>query len=655
MSSSYAVGDQPVPGAGYSLAAFLGRGGFGEVWKATAPGGAEAALKIIRLGSREGHKELRALQLVKRIHHTHLVPIIAFWIKNEKGEILDYEAVLRADRETIPKMTAAAPTATLDSLAPAAPQDGPAELIIAMGLGDQNLYDRLEQCQKEGMPGIPDDELLGYLEDSAEAIDFLNSPVHDLGSGLAGIQHCDIKPHNLVLVGGSVQICDFGLARMMGTDRATTAAASIAYAAPECLVKGKPSDSTDQYCLAVSFVELKTGQLPYDDLSMASVIDAKRNDKLDFSSLPEAVQSVLRRATSSDPAKRYPSCREMVRELRRALSLPDHAANRSAKKGVRQFVAAILAVAVVASGAVWAWHRISPEPVPAPIVPATGQPELASNGLTNIVPVAKSSESPTRIPSKTDHVESPIQEGNAYLASGTKALENKNFATAVADLERASKLLPRDARIFSRLGAAWLGRQQWDKAVASYTTAIEIEPFDNDYLCRGRAYLELKATDKAIADFAAAVRLNPSNAAAYVALGDAHLDQDEASHAIAAFSEAIRICASDPGANFPQLTVRLLRANAYLSLGKKAEAADDLTHVLPLLHREDRQSIQSVLDALDALAVAYADAGQYADAVKWAKKSVELAPDEPTKNTCRDRLKAFEAKESASRSKRSAP
>ena len=39
---------------------FLGRGGFGEVWKARAPGGAEAALKIIRLGSREGRKEFRA-------------------------------------------------------------------------------------------------------------------------------------------------------------------------------------------------------------------------------------------------------------------------------------------------------------------------------------------------------------------------------------------------------------------------------------------------------------------------------------------------------------------------------------------------------------------------------------------------------------------
>ena len=169
MPAHYSVGDQPVPGAGYRLAKFLGRGGFGEVWKATAPGGAEAAVKIIRLGSREGRKELRALQLVKRIHHTHLVPIIAFWIKNDKGEILDDEAVLRADQQdTAAVSAAAAQTQVVDSADATATLDGPAELIIAMGLGEQSLYDRLEQCRKAGLPGIPDEELLGYLEDSAD-------------------------------------------------------------------------------------------------------------------------------------------------------------------------------------------------------------------------------------------------------------------------------------------------------------------------------------------------------------------------------------------------------------------------------------------------------------------------------------------------------
>ena len=122
---------------------------------------------------------------------------------------------------------------------------------------------------------------------------------------------------------------------MIGADRATTAAASIAYAAPESLVQGKPSDSTDQYCLAVSYVELKTGKLPYSDLTMAAVMEAKRRDDLDLSMLPEAVRVVVRRATSSDPAKRYGSCREMVRQLR--------AASGSETAGSRETCAALAA------------------------------------------------------------------------------------------------------------------------------------------------------------------------------------------------------------------------------------------------------------------------------------------------------------------------
>jgi len=40
-------GDEPIPG--YRLSHFMGRGAFGEVWRASAPGGTSAALKFIDL------------------------------------------------------------------------------------------------------------------------------------------------------------------------------------------------------------------------------------------------------------------------------------------------------------------------------------------------------------------------------------------------------------------------------------------------------------------------------------------------------------------------------------------------------------------------------------------------------------------------------
>ena len=70
----YAIGDPILPG--YRLVKLLGRGGFGEVWQADAPGGMSVAIKVlVNVGRREGTREYRALQTVKNIRHAHMVPV----------------------------------------------------------------------------------------------------------------------------------------------------------------------------------------------------------------------------------------------------------------------------------------------------------------------------------------------------------------------------------------------------------------------------------------------------------------------------------------------------------------------------------------------------------------------------------------------------
>ena len=68
-------GEEPIPG--YRLERLLGRGGFGEVWRATAPGGTRTALKFLNVAGKHGLKEFRAVQRVKNIIHPHLVPIMS--------------------------------------------------------------------------------------------------------------------------------------------------------------------------------------------------------------------------------------------------------------------------------------------------------------------------------------------------------------------------------------------------------------------------------------------------------------------------------------------------------------------------------------------------------------------------------------------------
>jgi hypothetical protein len=346
MIGRYQIGDQPVPG--FVLKAKLGEGSFGAVWSATGPGGSEVAVKFINLQRSYGDKELRALRLVKRIRHPNVVPLTGFWLQDESGNLIDEATADRLSR-TIPDSAA---TLVCDETMK------PAELIVVMGLGDMSLEDRLRECQRDGLSGIPVDELLGYMEDAARAIDFLNKKQHQSDHGLVAIQHCDIKPQNILIVGGSAQVCDLGLARILDDARQTRAAFSAAYGAPECLTGSSPSQGTDQYSLAVSYVELRTGQLPFDDTSShARVIQAHLENRLDLSRLSPGERSVIRRATAIDPADRFESVSAMVAALKAAVeSRPETRRSTVASFGRR--AAMMLAIATVAVGGVSGWHLL---------------------------------------------------------------------------------------------------------------------------------------------------------------------------------------------------------------------------------------------------------------------------------------------------------
>ena len=258
------------------------------------------AIKVIEgVSGAVGGKEFRGLMVVKEVSHPNLCQISAFWLKDEEGRILsDLESEeLRAGH--ISEAAAQTPFARAN------------QLIIAMQLGDESLLDRLQTCQHEELGGIPVQDLLSYLEDASRAIDLLNVKYK--------IQHCDIKPQNILLLNGAPLVCDFGLARSLDDlRRSTTLTYSPAYGAPE-LYDGHESPTTDQYSLAVSYVELRTGRLPFENMIATAVMKAKVTGDLDLSALPEREREVIEQATSVNPSDRFASCCAMLKALRLAV------------------------------------------------------------------------------------------------------------------------------------------------------------------------------------------------------------------------------------------------------------------------------------------------------------------------------------------------
>jgi serine/threonine protein kinase len=251
---------------GYTLDKRIGSGGSGEVWKATAPGKPPKAVKIIFgcLDERRATQEVKALNRVRALSHEFLLSL-------ESIEVTD------------------------------------GRVVIVTDLADSSLRDRLEECRSAGASGIPRAELMNYLFETAEALDYLENDF--------GLQHLDIKPENLLLLAGHIKIADFGLLKDITEGNSSLInGLTPKYAAPE-LFDGKPNRHSDQYSLAIVFQELATGTSPFSGRTAAQLASQHLHSMPDLTSLSPLERFAVGKALAKDPAMRFGSCREFVERL----------------------------------------------------------------------------------------------------------------------------------------------------------------------------------------------------------------------------------------------------------------------------------------------------------------------------------------------------
>ncbi len=254
------------PIAGYTIRERIGAGGYGEVWRAEAPGGLEKAVKFVygHLDETRAACELKALSRIKEARHPFLLSL-------ERVEVID------------------------------------GQLIIITELAERSLKDRFDECRAGGAAGIPRDELLRYLADAADALDYLREHY--------SLQHLDIKPENLLLLGNHVKVADFGLVKdLKHTNISLVEGLTPVYAPPEAF-DDTISSASDQYSLAIVYQEMLSGVLPFPGRTAAQLASQHRYSKPQLGAIPEADRPVIARALAKDPADRFPSCLALVEAL----------------------------------------------------------------------------------------------------------------------------------------------------------------------------------------------------------------------------------------------------------------------------------------------------------------------------------------------------
>src|SRR5579885_1982188 len=266
---SYQPGDRV---GQYTLRQPLGTGAFAEVWRAEAGGGVLVALKIVReaVTGAIGNKEKDSLEKTTHLWHPFLLLVMDFWV-----------------------------------------QEG--RLVIVLELAEGSLLDRAKACREAGLVGLPRDELLAYVKESADALDYLHAQ---------GLIHRDIKPANILYVGKHAKVADLGLVkeyRLEGSlgNGTPSFAGTLAYMPREAGL-GKSVAASDQFSLALTYAELRQGEMVHPEGNAGALWTPMTGDKPDLSRLSPGERRVLQRALDPSPQRRYPSCVALAVALERA-------------------------------------------------------------------------------------------------------------------------------------------------------------------------------------------------------------------------------------------------------------------------------------------------------------------------------------------------
>lgn len=268
---------------------------------------------------------------------------------------------------------------------------------------------------------------------------------------------------------------------------------------------------------------------------------------------------------------------------------------------------------------------------------------------------------------------------------GVILLGLNKYDEALKSFDRAGELAPESTSLYQHRGDLYRQKGDLNKALEQLTKALELSPNSiATLLVRASVYYELKQPEKALSDIDAAIKLQPTLAQPHMMKAEVlaatnHLDQAivhlekllqaaptnelllnrlgtfylMANKPRKAIETASKILEKDPS-NYSALR---FRGDAYLNIGKHTEAIADFNKALAqkedddsLLNnfawvlctspddklRDGARALKLATKAAEAtgydtphilstLAAAYAETGDYENAVKWSQKSVELA------------------------------
>ena len=497
---------------------------------------------------------------------------------------------------------------------------------------------------------LPVEEALRITRDVAAAL----SHAHE-----RGVVHRDIKPENILLEeGGEAIVTDFGIARALtvaGGQTVTETGVAVgtpAYMSPEQATGAAVLDArSDQYSVGCVVYEMLAGHPPFPGETAQEVLARHTLDpvpslKAARPDVPVAVERAVRKALAKTPQDRFPSMVAFWEALN----------ERSERSRRRAYAYAIATAAILLGALAWRYVHRAPADQSVAVLPFVNMSgdtssEYFSDGMTEDLIDALTQVSGLRVPART----SSFAFKGKSVVIGEIARQLNVTHVVEGSVRRSGNALRVTAQLIDVTDGYHLWSQRYDRTLtgardifamqdsitraivgalrvrlrAGDTTSLVSRSTDDpdayDLYLRGRYLLARRSRsddEKAIENFSRAIARDPTYARAYSGLADAYLVAGNVSFV-------------DPDVAFPRAKAAAVRA---LTLDSSlAEAYASLARVYTNYEWDVGEAERLYRRAI-ALNPAYAEAhswfanwllgpaGRFDDAIREARKAVELDP-----------------------------
>ncbi len=227
----------------------------------------------------------------------------------------------------------------------------------------------------------------------------------------------------------------------------------------------------------------------------------------------------------------------------------------------------------------------------------------------------------------------------AQAAADVKACEEKKGDEAIAACTRAIEAGPKSkniAMVYFNRGVEWNAKKDYDRAIADYSEAITRNPqYREAYNNRGNSHRAKRDFDLAIADYEAAIKIAPKRGLYHRNRGNVLMDKRDYEKALASFNEAIKLDANDADAADSAAWLLASAPDAKLRNGKRA---------IELAMKACELTQWKNGSYVDTLAAAYAETGDYGEAVRRQQQALAVADFEQAEGkNARARLAQYKA------------